>query len=168
LITSKVFVGRHRASNSVLLNEFRVGDSVADCILVNGRGAVYEIKTEFDSPEKLRSQLDNYYRAFPYVNVVAHADDVDKYLRFLEGTPVGLIAVGARDRLSTVKIAEAKTDSFEIRTMFNTLRASEITAILTHHFGTVPEVPNGLRYVEHLGFAEQIPPVEFRRRWNRR
>jgi hypothetical protein len=161
LITSKVFVGRHRASNSVLLNEFRVGDSVADCILVNGRGAVYEIKAELDSPEKLRSQLDNYYRAFPYVNVVAHADDVDRYLRFLEGTPVGLIAVGARDRLSTVKIAEAKTDSFEIRTMFNTLRASEITAILTHHFGTVPQVPNGLRYVEHLGLAEQIPPVEF-------
>ena len=75
-----------------------MADSVADCILVNGRGAVYEIKTEFDSPEKLRSQLDNYYRAFPYANVVAHADDVDKYLRFLEGTPVGLIAVGARDR----------------------------------------------------------------------
>lgn len=161
LIASKVFVGRHRAANSVLLNEFRVGDSVADCVLVNGRGAVYEIKTEFDSPEKLRSQLENYYRAFPYANVVAHADDVDKYLRFLEGTPVGLIAVGPRDRLSTVKIAEAKTDSFEIRTMFNALRASEIATILADYFGAVPKVPNGLRYAEHLRLAKQIPPVEF-------
>lgn len=161
LIASKIFVGRHRAANSVLLNEFHVGDSVADCVLVNGRGAVYEIKTEFDSPEKLSSQLDNYYRAFPYVNVVAHADDVEKYQRILEDTPVGLIAVGPRDRLSTMKPAEPKMDAFDIRTMFNMLRMNEVVTLLEQWFESVPDVPNGLRYEKLLSLAEQIPATEF-------
>lgn len=161
LIASKVFVGRHRAARSVLLNEFRIGDSVADCVLVNGRGAVYEIKTEFDAPDKLHSQLTSYYRAFPYATVVAHTDDADRYLRLLENSPVGFIAVGPRDRLSVVKAAEAKTDAFDIRTMFNALRLSEVTMILEQQFGSVPTIPNGLRYAAYLELAEQMRPVDF-------
>ena len=164
LLTSKVFVGRHRATRSVLLNEFRIGDSVADCVLVNGRGAVYEIKTEFDSPEKLRSQLTSYYRAFPYATVVAHTDDADRYLRLLEDGPVGLITVGARDRLSVVKDADAKTDAFDIRTMFNALRLSEVTGILQDEFGALPAVPNGVRYAAYLELAETMSPMAFQAR----
>jgi len=161
LLTSKVFVGRHRAANSVLLNEFRIGDSVADCVLVNGRGAVYEIKTEFDSPEKLQSQLASYYRAFPYATVVAHVDDADRYLRLLEDGPVGLIAVGTRDRLSEVKKAEPKTDEFDTRTMFNALRLSEVSGILQTVFGALPSVPNGLRYTTYLNLAQEMTPLSF-------
>lgn len=164
LLTSKVFVGRHRAARSVLLNEFRIGDSVADCVLVNGRGAVYEIKTEFDSPEKLRSQLTSYYRAFPYATVVAHTDDADRYLRLVENSPVGLITVGPRDRLSVVKDAIAKTDAFEVRTMFNALRLSEVTGILQAEFGALPAVPNGVRYAAYLELAERMSPIAFQAR----
>ena len=164
LLASKVFVGRHRAARSVLLNEFRIGDSIADCVLVNGRGAVYEIKTEFDSPEKLRSQLTSYYRAFPYATVVAHTDDADRDLRLVEEGPVGLITVGPRDRLSVVKDADAKTDSFDIRTMFNALRLSEVTGILKEEFGALPAVPNGVRYAVYLELAEQMSPTAFQAR----
>lgn len=164
LLTSKVFVGRHRAARSVLLNEFRIGDSVADCVLVNGRGAVYEIKTEFDSPEKLHSQLTSYYRAFPYVTVVAHTDDADRYLRVIGDGPVGLIAVGPRDRLSVIKDAAPKTDAFDIRTMFNALRLGEVTGILQTEFGTLPVVPNGMRYATYLDLAEQMNPILFQAR----
>lgn len=164
LLTSKVFVGRHRAARSVLLNEFRIGDSVADCVLVNGRGAVYEIKTEFDSPEKLHSQLTSYYRAFPYVTVVAHTDDAERYLRVIGDGPVGLIAVGPRDRLSVIKDAAPKTDAFDVRTMFNALRLGEVTGILQAEFGTLPVVPNGMRYATYLDLAEQMNPSLFQAR----
>ena len=161
LIASKIFVGRHNATNSVLLNEFRLGGSVADCVLVNGKGSVYEIKTEFDSPEKLATQIADYYKAFPYVNVVAHAGDVEKYRRLLENTPVGLIAVGPRARLSRVKPAEPRTERFEIRTMFNMLRAREAAEVLKQWFGGVPDVPNGLRYEAFAALAAQIPVLHF-------
>src|SRR5438128_2222499 len=39
--------------DTILLNEFRVGNSKADAVLVNGTNKVFEIKTELDSPERL-------------------------------------------------------------------------------------------------------------------
>jgi len=163
LIASKIFVGRHRAANAVLLNELRIGESVADCVLVNGKGVVYEIKTEFDSPDKLNSQLENYYRAFPLVNVVTHVDQVERYLRALKDSPAGLIAVGTRDRLSIVKHAEPIPDSFNVRTMFNILRKHEVSAVLEQQLGNLPEVPNGLRYERLLELAERIPAAQFQK-----
>lgn len=161
LLVSKLFVGRHRASRAVLLNEFHVGTSVADCVLVNGRGLVYEIKTEYDSPDKLAGQVANYHRAFPLVNVVTHVSQASKYERLLEGTPVGLYAVGRRGALSCVKETEAFYDRLDVKTMFNTLRQSEITSILRRYHGETPVVPNGIRYATQLSLARQIPPMEF-------
>jgi hypothetical protein len=38
----------HSLSDTVLLNEFKIGNSKADTILVNGTNKVFEIKTELD------------------------------------------------------------------------------------------------------------------------
>lgn len=161
LITSKIFIGRHRGVNAALFTEFRVGDSVADCVLINGKGVVYEIKTEFDSPDKLEHQLESYYKAFPYVNVVVHAKDSAKYLKVLDRTPAGLLAVGRRGVLSSIKEASHIEEFFETRTIFNTLRQAEVSSILTGWYGSVPAVPNGVRYQTQLAMAEQIPVREF-------
>lgn len=161
LIASKILVGRHRASGAVLLNEFRVGGSVADCVLINGRGVVYEIKTEYDSPEKLMGQLANYYRAFTQVNVVTHASQAAKYERLLKGSPVGLLAVGARGAFSIVQQAESSLGSLDVKTMFNSLRQGEVESILRGHFGSVPVVPNGIRYTTHLALAQEVPAMAF-------
>lgn len=163
LIASKIFLGRHRGANAVLLNEFRVGESVADCVLVNGKGTVYEIKTEFDSPEKLGRQLSNYYKAFPYVNVVAHASTVERYLRALQGTPAGLFVVGERNRLSQVKPAEMNETAFDTRTILNSLRRGELVQILDAWYGSTPVVPNGVAYETYLSMAAAIPVGEFQK-----
>lgn len=161
LIATKLLVGRHRASGAVLLNEFRVGASVADCVLINGRGIVYEIKTEYDSPEKLAGQIANYYRAFTQVNVVTHATKARKYERLLDRTPVGLFAVGELGALSLVRPGEANLSSLDVRTMFNTLRQGEVESILRRYYGGVPIVPNGIRYATQLALAQEIPAIEF-------
>lgn len=163
LITSNVFVGRHRATNAILLNEFRIGESIADCVLINGRATVYEIKTEFDSPDKLESQLKSYYRGFPYVNIVAHVSQLNRYKDALQDSPAGLIVVGSRGRMSSVKLAEAEFGYLSIRSMFNSLRLNEVTKLLTRRFGRVPDVPNGLRYASFLELACKIPSEEFQR-----
>jgi hypothetical protein len=161
LIASKVVIGKHRASNVVMLSEFRLGDSVADCVFINGSGMIYEIKTEFDSPEKLERQLNNYYRAFPLVNVVAHENTADRYLRILDGTPTGLLVVGARARLSKAKTADYFAERFDIPTMFNALRQADVERVLADAFGKLPPVPNGLRYAERLSLALTMAPGTF-------
>lgn len=63
--------------DTVLLNEFRVGDSIVDVVLVNGTNKVFEIKTELDTPERLKPQLDDYYKAFTEVYVFTHTTLAD-------------------------------------------------------------------------------------------
>lgn len=161
LLANKIFVGRHRATNSVLLQEFRVGSAVADSVFVNGKGTVYEIKTELDNPDKLERQLSEYFRAFPIVNVVVHESVLDRYEGRLRNTPAGLMAVGQRWRLSTVKAAEEDFSSLDIRTMFNTLRVREVEAVLKGLGFDLPAVPNGVRYERHLALALQVPVFDF-------
>jgi hypothetical protein len=165
LIASKMFVGRHRAANAVFVNEFAVGSAVADSVLINGRATVYEIKTELDNADKLDRQLAEYYRAFPLVNVVVHESVVARYAAQLRDTPAGLISVGKRWRLSTVKPAEERHADLCVRTMFNTLRVREVEKALTDLGFKLPVVPNGRRYGEHLNLAMQVPPAEFHRAW---
>lgn len=163
LITNRVFLGRHRASaGTAFLHELRVDGSVADCVLVNGRMTVYEIKTELDRPgPRLQSQLDSYYRAFPLVNVVVHQAHVPRYLEALEGTAVGVLSVGPRWRLSSVRPATERTDDFDARVLFNLLRAGEAARALRIWYGEIPHLPNGIRYSEHLALARRIPPLCF-------
>jgi hypothetical protein len=164
LLASKLFVGRHRASSqATLLNELAIDTSVADCVLLNGHGVVFEIKTQLDRPEKLLGQLASYYRAFPLVNVVVHEDDVDRYHEVVAEMAVGLWTVGNRYRLSVAKEPHPSTDSFEHRTLFNLLRAAEASSILTGWYGSLPTIPNGRRYREHLAMAEAIPVLQFQR-----
>ncbi|HST49314.1 sce7726 family protein [Jatrophihabitans sp.] len=163
LITNRIFLGRHRASSgTAFLNEFRVGASVADCVLVNGHATVYEIKTELDRPgPRLQSQLDSYYRAFPLVNVVVHEAHVPRYVDALEGTAVGVLSVGRRWRLSVVRPAIERMDEFDTKVLFNLLRAGEVEQALHAWFGEIPDVPNGIRYREHFTLAQRIPPLRF-------
>jgi hypothetical protein len=162
LLTSRVFLGRHRASTSTaFLNEVRVGASVADCLLVNGQMTVYEIKTELDRRDRLHSQLNSYYRAFPMVNVVVHEAHVERYLDMLSEGPVGVLGVGRRWRISTVRPAVERTDRFDHQVLLNLLRIRELEQALRTWFGEVPVVPNGIRYREYLTLAAKIPPLYF-------
>ncbi len=163
LIANKIVVGRHRASNVVMLNEFSIGGSVADCVFLNGSSAIYEIKTELDSPEKLHRQLDSYYRAFSNVFVVAHENSAERYLRELLDTPAGLLVVGPRGRLSPIRRARADESRLDVQTMFNALRQGEVEHILTEEFGPLPPVANGLRYAERLSLAQRMDPRSFQR-----
>lgn len=161
LIASKIFVGRHRAANSAILNEFRVGSAVADSLFVNGHATVYEIKTELDNPDKLKHQLAEYYRAFPLVNVVVHESSLDRYERLLSGTPVGLISVGTRWKLSTVFPAVEHASHLCVRTMVNALRVEEMQCVLTSLGFDLPDVPNGLRFARYLDIALEVGPSRF-------
>lgn len=162
LIVSRVYIGRHRASRATaFLNEVRVGESVADCILVNGQMTVYEIKTELDRQDRLQSQLASYYGAFALVNVVVHEAHTDRYRDMLAGTTTGILSVGNRWRLSAVQPAVEYSALLDHRVMFNLLRAAEVERALRAWYGEIPDVPNGVRYSEHFALAQAIPPIRF-------
>src|SRR5690606_12921659 len=52
----------HALEDTVLLNEFRIGQSIADAVLINGTNKVFEIKTELDPLCIHRSKLTPQFR----------------------------------------------------------------------------------------------------------
>jgi hypothetical protein len=63
--------------NTVTIFELNVGNSRADICMVNGKSMVFEIKTEYDSFNRLENQLNDYIDAFQYVNVVVPSRNAD-------------------------------------------------------------------------------------------
>lgn len=49
IIIKKILLGIHSLNTAHLINECRVGNSKADCVILNGTSTVYEIKTQFDT-----------------------------------------------------------------------------------------------------------------------
>ena len=78
-IANKILLGRHSLNTSNLLTEFRVDKSKADIVILNGTSSVYEIKSEFDSFERLEEQIRSYRKVFGFINVITHrvGDDRD-------------------------------------------------------------------------------------------
>lgn len=155
-ITQKILLGRHSLNTSTLINEFRVGSSVADVVLINGKSTVYEIKTELDNPDRLQDQLEDYQTAFPEIYLVVHHSNVDTYMEKLSESGIGLIALNKRNQLSIRKQATSTFDYLDVTTMFKCLRKKEYSNIIKKHFGYVPDVPNMFYFKECLKLAKKM------------
>ena len=59
-------------NDTIILDEFRINESIADIALINGTNKIFEIKTELDSLERFPSQISDYYKAFSEVYLVIH------------------------------------------------------------------------------------------------
>lgn len=166
LITRKILLGRHSLNTSTLINEFRVGSSLADSVLINGSSKLYEIKTELDSPNRLLDQLSDYQKAFPTIYLAVHHSEKEKYLNIIENTSVGLLALNERFQLSEVKKAERDISQLDITTMFKSLRKGEYSKIIDEVYGNVPEVPNMFYFKECLKLAQKMDAVKFHKMMN--
>lgn len=166
LITKKILLGRHSLNTSTLINEFRVGSSLADSVLINGSSKLYEIKTELDSPSRLLDQLTDYQKAFATIYLVVHHSQSEKYLQIIENSSVGLLALNKRFQLSEIKKAERNVTHLDITTMFKCLRKEEYSNIITEAFGGAPSVPNMFYFKECLKLAQKMDAVDFHQLMN--
>ena len=55
--------------------------------MINGKAVVYEIKTELDTFERLATQIDDYYKAFDHVCVVASDSQRTELLERFKNSP---------------------------------------------------------------------------------
>jgi len=166
LITKKILLGRHSLNTSTLINEFRIGSSLADSVLINGSSKLYEIKTELDSPSRLLDQLIDYKKAFPTIYLVVHYSQIEKYLPIIENSTVGLLVLNEKFQLSEIKKADRDVKHLDITTMFKSLRKEEYSNIIAEAFVSVPEVPNMFYFKECLKLAKQMKAVEFHQLMN--
>lgn len=147
-IATRLYLGgRHSFEDSLLTDELRSGQSRADVVILNGTSTVYEIKSRYDSFERIDSQLIDYRRLYDKIYVVTSGDRAYTALSYL-GPSTGIMALDDDGRLYVVREAASNKSNTDPEALFDCMRQAEFTAVIEHAFGNVPNVPNSQLYRE--------------------
>ncbi len=155
-LLNQELLSTYRLAETIVLNEFKIGNSIADFVLLNGEVRVFEIKTDLDGFEKLEKQIEDYQKFASKVFVVVSHKNSKKLLEKYLDSPVGIIAFTDNGNLETIKEAVSFTNKFDYSTIFKTLRQREYLEIIRDFFGYVPEVPNTQIFRKCLNLVEKI------------
>jgi hypothetical protein len=144
--------------NSLILNEFRVGNSVADIVIFNGTSKAYEIKTELDSNKRLNGQLSDYAKIFQESYIVTHESLVNKYE--ILNDAVGIIALivnNGKLKIKTVRPAIANKE-IDINILIRSIRTNEYKNIVQAFYGLLPKVNSFDMFETCKKMMYSIPP----------
>ncbi|RDC58797.1 sce7726 family protein [Adhaeribacter pallidiroseus] len=154
-------LGKYSLNTTSVLNEFKIGGSIADFVLLNGEARVFEIKTDLDSLAKLEKQVFDYTQFADKVYIVSCSKHTDKLLDKYNSTAIGIIEFTHNQNLNTLKEAEVNRENFDHAIIFKTLRKAEYLEIIKDYFGEVPEVPSTKIFRECFSLAKEINVVDF-------
>ncbi len=155
-ILNQLLIKKHDIYNTAALTELPVGESKADFIMINGRGIVYEIKTDLDNLIRLENQIKDYYKVFSYVYVVVGKKQVKKVRELLQNQKVGIYELTENGNVIQRKRAYCNRDDLSYEAMFQLLRKSEFESVLLRHYNKLPVVNNFQYYRECLKWFKGI------------
>lgn len=156
-IFNRHVLGKRSLRTTTALQELRVGRSLADVVVIDGQATVYEIKSEFDSFQRLSSQLQDYYKMFGYVYIVTSESQLEAALQLTEGTPTGVYVVTRQEYLSERKKAIWEDQYFCKLEMYRTLRKYEREAVIRQCGHHLPDVAPVYYFQACYQLWEQIP-----------
>lgn len=143
LIANKILCGRHSLRTATMLSEFRVGKNKADCIILNGKSTCYEIKTDYDSLNRLEDQLNSYVQLFDEVYVVCSKKYEDQLLANISEN-IGIITLTGKNTLRTLRPAQKRTQPLNKKLLIDSLRQNEYKKLAEDIIGESIDLPNML------------------------
>ncbi len=155
-IVENILIKKHDLETTQMITEFRVGKSKADIVLLNGTSAVYEIKTEYDTLNRLDDQISSYETAFDLIYVVVP----ESYLGEMHSKlpdKVGIILYSDQHFLTEIRNAKNNIENIKHEVLFKSLRKPEYLKIIKDNFGFIPDVPNTRIFDECQTLFHQIP-----------
>lgn len=167
-LLNKLLVGIHNVNTTTALSQVRIGNHIADFIMINGEGKVYEIKSDLDNFERLNDQLLDYFKAFSKVSVLASEHERDHVERVLDklgdlGDQVGIYVLSEDDKIfSKIRSREPKAynELLDHRCIFTLLRKREYENVLLSYFKELPQVVPVFYFKECLQMFRQIPILD--------
>jgi hypothetical protein len=144
-IATKIFLSRHSLQNSLMTDEIRSAGSRGDVAILNGTSTIYEIKSEYDSFERLDGQLNDYQKVFDRIYVVTTEKKSSGLLGVVQ-PKIGIIALRDDGTLTTVRESQSHKNSTDPAAIFDCMRQVEYCRAITEVFGYAPQVPNSQLY----------------------
>lgn len=164
-LLNSLLIQNRKISSCSVLTELPVANSKTDMIFVdeNDVGIVYEIKTELDTLNRLENQIQDYYKAFPYVYVVTSSSHLRQLEQVLEGTSVGIIELTNNNEFVYRKETTCNTASLSHDVLFRILRKKEFESIVLKYFGKLPDVSDFVYYGTCLELLKNLDIVLFQK-----
>lgn len=155
-LLNSIIIKRHKLGSTKVLTELSVGNSIADFITINGKCIVYEIKTELDVLDRIETQINDYYKCFPYVCVVASYRHLQQLKEKYKDTDVGLYYFDEKGKIVFEKEPKANYTHIDKKEIFKMLRKYEFESIIKRQGFKLPDVPRVNYYSECLKLFDTI------------
>lgn len=162
-LINKKLIKEYSLKTTIALNEFKIGNSIADFVLLNGKARVFEIKTELDGLNKLEKQIADYYAFATEVYIVTSSKHIKNILNIYKESKIGIIELTKKNSLKEIKSAIPNTDLLDHSAIFKTLRKNEYIKVLELNSVEIPNVPNTLFFKECLNLTKKINIIEFQK-----
>lgn len=163
-IFNKLLIKKHDLYNTAALTELPIANSKADFVMINGKGIVYEIKTDLDNLLRLENQIADYYKVFSYVYVVVGKKQLNNVREFLKDTDVGIYELTKSENIICRKKACCNRTNLSYDAMFQILRKAEFEQIILDYFGKLPDVNAFEYYRECLKWIKKINIVTLQKK----
>lgn len=157
-IINELLLKEYGTKSTVVFNEFKVGNSVADLVLFNGTSKAFEIKTELDSMKRLENQLCHYTKLFRQCYIVIHESLLDKYIGV--DSMIGIIVIKAQSgrNLKLEEIRPAlQNENIDAHMLMRSIRTPEYKNIAKAYYGTLPPMNSFNMFDICRDLLERIP-----------
>lgn len=167
-LLNKLLCGIHNVNTTSAFSQVRIEHSIADFVMINGEGKVYEIKSDLDNFDRLYDQLKDYFCAFNKVCVLASIHEQEKVKSVLSsfgdmGDAVGIYVLSERSTIFSKERSrepQAYNELLKHSSIFKLLRKKEYENIVQNYFGQIPQTDPVFHFKVFLGEFEKIPILE--------
>lgn len=167
-LLNKLLVGIHSVNTTTALSQIHIGKHIADFVMINGEGRVYEIKSDLDNFDRLCDQLSDYFKAFSKVSVLSTIHEYENVERILAelgdmGKAVGIYVMNDNNLWFSSKIRREPQqfdDNLDHTCIFKLLRKREYEDVLLHYFGEIPQVKPVFHFRACLEQFQNIPILD--------
>ncbi len=130
-----------KSDQTVVFNEFRVSDSIADLAMFNGESKAFEIKTEYDSTKRIEKQIRAYSRVFDKCYVVVPEEKFNLYMTTVEDTTGIIVLSYNRGHIHFNTYRDAvQNEHVDADTLIRCLRTKEFQNMVSAYYGQLPNV----------------------------
>lgn len=146
-LLNKLLDGIHNVNTTTALSQVHIGHSIADFVMLNGEGRVYEIKSALDNFDRLHDQLHDYFRAFSKVSVLTSIRERTNVENILStfgdmGNAVGIYVLSDNNAIfnrERSREPEEYNSLLNHASIFKLLRKREYENILLQYYGQLPQ-----------------------------
>ncbi|WP_203293502.1 sce7726 family protein [Luteirhabdus pelagi] len=146
-------------SSSVVFNEFRIGKSVSDLAMFNGVSRAFEIKTEYDSEQRLKDQIKNYKEAFNEIYLIIPKSKLETYKKYGDGVGIILFDSSKNEKFEYYRKARY-SENLNPAILMQILNTNEYKMVVQEYFGVLPSMNSFDQYKKCFDLIKSIPIVE--------